>query len=74
MVSIFVPPEVICQPGSFGKISKLDSSAPEKAKYQHRVGPNQSIEVGPDRSIKLNPAARKRVRASPLDAALKTAP
>jgi hypothetical protein len=62
MVSIFVPPEVICQPGSFGKISKLDSSAPEKAKYQHRVGPNQSIEVGPDRSIKLS---EQRPRADP---------
>jgi hypothetical protein len=33
---------------------KTGLEGPDKAKYQHQVGPNQSIEVGPDRSIKLS--------------------
>lgn len=43
----------ICQPFPSENI-KTGLEGPDKAKYQHRVGPNQSIEVGPDRSIKLS--------------------
>jgi hypothetical protein len=40
---------------------KTGLEGPDKAKYQHQVGPNLSIEVGPDRSIELNgaPSIRK---------------